>query len=135
MTVELTDRVAIVSGAAQGIGAAAARKLAERGARIVGLDIQSERLQRVVATLPSSLALGVDVTDPDADQQAVGEVQRRFGRVDILVNAAGGPIGAPPGLAGLTPAEWHRVLALNLDAPLYLSLAVAPLMQAQGWGR
>lgn len=135
MGIELSGRVALVTGAAQGIGEATLRKLAERGATVVGLDRQSAPLQRVVAGVKGAVAITLDVTDAGADRRAVEEVQQRFGRIDILVNVAGGTIGAPPGIDGLTIEDWRRVLALNLDAPFYLSLAVAPMMKTQRWGR
>ncbi|HYL82426.1 MAG TPA: SDR family NAD(P)-dependent oxidoreductase, partial [Candidatus Acidoferrum sp.] len=80
MGLELNDRVAIVSGAAQGIGEATARKLAERGATVVGLDTQADRLNGVSASIPKGVAMVVDVTDAEADQRAVKEIHRRFGR-------------------------------------------------------
>ncbi len=135
MGVELTGRVAMVTGAAQGIGEATARKLAERGATVVGLDIKAESLGRVMAEIPNGLAMVVDVTDAEADQRAVREVHERFGRIDILANVAGGIVGAPGGVETLTIADWHRVVAVNLHAPFYLSAAVAPIMRAQRWGR
>jgi 3-oxoacyl-[acyl-carrier protein] reductase len=135
MGVALTDRVAIVTGAAQGIGEATAKKLAERGAVVVGLDRQEGRLGRVMAGIPRGVAMTVDVTDADADRRAVAEICRRFGRIDILANVAGGTLGAAPGVDALTTADWHTVMALNLHAPLYLCLAVAPIMKAQRWGR
>jgi 3-oxoacyl-[acyl-carrier protein] reductase len=137
MGLELTDRVAIVTGAAGGIGAATARKLAERGARVVGVDIQGEELRRAMAELPDGrgTAVELDVTDAAAVKRAVDDVQRQFGRIDILVNVAGGTVGAPPGTEDLTLDEWHRVVALNMHAPLYCALAVAPYMKERGWGR
>ena len=135
MGLTLADRVAIVTGAAQGIGEATARTLAARGAAVVGIDILGERLAQVMGGLPGGLAMPFDVTDAEADQRAVAEVQRRYGRIDILVNVAGGILGAPAGLDKLTLRDWHRVLDLNLHAPFYLSLAVAPIMKAQRWGR
>jgi 3-oxoacyl-[acyl-carrier protein] reductase len=135
MGLELTDRVAMVTGAAQGIGEATARKLAERGARVVGLDLQADLLRKVMADIPGGTAMPLDVTDAEGDRRAVQEIQGRLGRIDILVNVAGGVLGAPPGVDRLQPADWHRVMDLNLHAPFYLSLAVAPVMKAQRWGR
>lgn len=135
MGVELTGRIAIVTGAAQGIGEATARKLAERGAIVVGVDRQGDALRRVMAEVPNGTAVEVDVTDAEADRRLVEDVKRRHDRIDILVNVAGGTIGAQPGIDNLTIEDWHRVLAVNLHAPFYLSLAVAPLMKAQRWGR
>ncbi len=135
MGVELTDLVAIVTGAAQGIGEAAAKKLAERGATVVGLDKQGDRLKSVMAGLRKGVAMVVDVTDAEADRRAVEEIHHQFGRIDILVNVAGGTLGAARGVDTLTIADWHKVMNLNLHAPFYMSLAVAPIMKAQRWGR
>ncbi|HSB77811.1 MAG TPA: SDR family NAD(P)-dependent oxidoreductase [Candidatus Methylomirabilis sp.] len=135
MGVELTGRVAIVTGAAQGIGEATVKKLAERGAIVVGLDKQGDLLKEQMAGMTQGVAMVVDVTDALADQQAVKAIHERFGRIDILVNVAGGTLGAARGVDTLTVADWHRVMDLNLHAPFYLSLAVAPIMKAQRWGR
>jgi len=135
MGLELKDRVAIITGAARGIGEATARKLAERGAIVVGLDTQGDLLKGVVASIPKGVAMVVDVTDAEADQRALKEIHQRFGRIDILVNVAGGILGAPAGVDKLSIRDWHRILDLNLHAPFYLSLAVAPIMTAQRWGR
>ncbi len=135
MGVELTNRVAIVTGAAQGIGEAVARKLAERGAAVLGLDKQHDRLRDVMGGIPGGVAMTVDVTDPEADRRAVQTIHERFGRIDILANVAGGTLGAARGVDGLTAADWHKVMDLNLNAPFYLALAVAPIMKAQHWGR
>jgi 3-oxoacyl-[acyl-carrier protein] reductase len=134
MSVELTGRIAIVTGAAQGIGAATARKLAERGARVIGVDIVADKLQQVAEDIGGK-AVVHDVTDAEADQRLVDDVIKEFGRVDILVNVAGGVLGAAREIEDLTLEDWHRVIALNLHAPFYLAKAVAPGMKAQGSGR
>jgi 3-oxoacyl-[acyl-carrier protein] reductase len=79
--------------------------------------------------------MSLDVTDSEADMRAVREIHQRFGRIDILVNAAGGMLGAGAGIDEVTLSDWHRVIAANLHAPFYLSLAVAPIMREQRWGR
>ncbi len=134
MAIELTDRVAIVTGAAQGIGAATARKLAERGAKVVGVDIEADKLQQVMQEIGGK-AIVLDVTDADGDQRLVEQVHGEFGRIDVLVNVAGGVLDAGRGIDALTIDAWHRVIALNMHAPLYLAKAVAPIMKAQHGGR
>ncbi len=134
MGVELTGKVAIVTGCAQGIGEAVAKKLAERGATVVGFDKQGELLEKVMSGI-SGVPMLVDVTDAEADEKAVQEVYKRYGHVDILANVAGGTVGAGRGVEDLTIEDWHRVVALNLHAPFYMARAVAPIMKAQKWGR
>ncbi len=134
MSVELTGKVAIVTGAAQGIGEATVRKLAERGAHVVGVDIEGDLLTKVMNSLDGK-AIVQDVTDAEGDQRLISDVHHDYGRIDILVNVAGGTIGAGRGIEGVTIEDWHRVVALNMHAPFYLAKAVAPIMKAQGWGR
>ena len=134
MGIELTDKVAIVTGAAQGIGEATARKLAERGARVVGIDIVGDRLNGVMQSIGGK-AIVHDVTDAEGDLRLIQDVHREYGRIDILVNVAGGVLDAGRGIEAVTMEQWHRVVALNMHAPFYLCKAVAPIMKAQGWGR
>lgn len=134
MGVDLTDKVAIVTGAAQGIGEATARKLAGRGARVVGVDIEHARLAAVMDSL-NGKAITHDVTDAEGDLRLIQDLHREFGRIDILVNVAGGILDAGRGIEAVTVEEWRRVVALNMDAPFYLCKAVAPIMKAQRWGR
>ncbi len=134
MSVDLTGKVAIVTGAAQGIGEAVARKLAERGAQVIGVDILVDNLHAVMESIGGK-AIVHDVTDADSDFRLVTDVHRAFGRIDILVNVAGGVLDAGRGIEAVTLEQWHRVVALNMHAPFYLAKAVAPIMKAQRWGR
>jgi 3-oxoacyl-[acyl-carrier protein] reductase len=134
MTVELKGKVAVVTGAAQGIGEATVRKLAERGAHVAGVDIEGEKLTRVMDSLDGK-AIVQDVTDAEGDQRMIADIHREYGRLDILVNVAGGTLDAARGIEAVTVEQWHRVVALNMHAPFYLARAVAPIMKAQGWGR
>jgi 3-oxoacyl-[acyl-carrier protein] reductase len=134
MSVDLTGRIAIVTGAAQGIGAATARKLAERGAHVIGVDVQADALTQVAVEIGGK-AVVHDITDAAGDQQLVDDVIQEFGKVDILANVAGGVLDAARGIEDLTLEDWHKVIALNMHAPLYLAKAVAPGMKAQRSGR
>ncbi len=134
MSTDLTGKVAIVTGAAQGIGEATVRKLAERGARVIGVDIEKEQVEAVMASLDGT-AIVHDVTDADGDLRLVDDVHQQCGRIDILVNVAGGVLDAGRGIEAVTVEQWRRVVALNMDAPFFLCKAVAPIMKAQRWGR
>ncbi|MDQ2785914.1 MAG: SDR family oxidoreductase [Chloroflexota bacterium] len=134
MGVDLTGKIAIVTGAAQGIGEATVRKLAERGAHVIGVDIEEVHVQAVMASLDGT-AIVHDVTDADGDLRLVHDLHRQFGRIDILVNVAGGVLDAGRGIEAVTIEQWRRVVALNMDAPFFLCKAVAPIMKAQRWGR
>lgn len=80
MSVELTGKVAIVTGAAQGIGEATVRKLAERGAHVVGVDIEGDLLTKVMNSLDGK-AIVQDVTDAEGDQRLISDVHHDYGRI------------------------------------------------------
>ena len=116
----MTDRVAIVTGAAGGIGSAVVRRLQRDGATVVGVDIRDD----------------VDITDEAAVADVVARVVRDHGGVDILVNNAGGaPAGAAwAPVADTSLADWNAFLALNLTGAFLCSRAVLPSMHTRGRG-
>jgi NAD(P)-dependent dehydrogenase (short-subunit alcohol dehydrogenase family) len=128
------QRVALVTGAARGIGLATARRFLAEGWRVALLDIDNETLTRSHRELAASgtLALHCDVSDADAVAAAVEKAAARFGRIDALVNNAGIAIFKP--ILETTLADWSRVLAVNLTGPFICTQAVAPLMREQGGG-
>jgi NAD(P)-dependent dehydrogenase (short-subunit alcohol dehydrogenase family) len=130
--VVLNGQVAIVTGAAQGIGAAIARRLAAEGARIAVFDLNGDGARLLADELGGSAHV-VDVTDEQAVNDAVAAVVSEYARVDVLVNNAGIYPYIP--FEELTFAEWRRVLATNLDATFLCSHAVAPHMRQRGYGR
>jgi NAD(P)-dependent dehydrogenase (short-subunit alcohol dehydrogenase family) len=135
---ELKGSVAIVTGAAQGIGECIARNLASDGARVLLADIQEERVASVANSMRDegmdAESIGVDITDP---VQAVGMVARAlgaFGRIDALVNNAG--LDAPPGLAWeIDECHWHKVIDTDLSGAWWCSRAVLPHMRKHQRGR
>jgi NAD(P)-dependent dehydrogenase (short-subunit alcohol dehydrogenase family) len=138
----LDGQVAIVTGGASGIGRATARALADQGATVVVFDVNAAAGAVVDDDLRARGAEGafveIDLSDPDAITPAVDGVVERFGRVDILVNAAG-ILGLEPGQlhAGLFDtdvATWDRVQAINLRAPFFMTSAVARHMVERGEG-
>jgi NAD(P)-dependent dehydrogenase (short-subunit alcohol dehydrogenase family) len=125
-------KVAVVTGAARGIGFATAQLFAERGYDVVLLDIDSETLSQAAKSLPSALPIDCDVADPDQVKAAIDKVKARFRRIDALVNNAGIAVFKP--LLQTTFAEWSRVLEVNLSGPFLCTQACAPLMLENGGG-
>src|SRR6059058_328435 len=124
----LDDRVVLITGAARGIGAATARRLAADGARLALADLDKAGVEKLAAEL-KGLAIQADVTRAVDIARMVEETQRRFGRIDVLFNNAG-VIRVQP-ILDVTEAEWDRVLAVNLRAVFFVLQAVARAMKAQ----
>lgn len=131
----LDGRVALVTGSSSGIGAACARRLAEEGACIAGLDLAEaeggdfEEALRVCSDGSFRVA---DVRDREAVARAVEAVLDEHGRIDVLVNSAGVAGGGPVHL--IDPGEWDRVLDVNLKGTFHACRAVLPGMLARGQG-
>lgn len=128
-------RTAIVTGAAQGIGEAAALRLAEDGfTRFLLIDLQKEKLEKVAEILRAkgceARCLAIDLTDIDALLERVGEAVKALSSVDILVNAAG--TTARGGLADTTPGIFDKVFALNVRAPFFMMQSAVPAMPPGG---
>src|SRR6185503_6684895 len=120
-------KVAVVTGAARGIGLAIAKKFLAEGYCVALLDIDGKELVNADATLgENTLAIVCDVADAAQVRKAVDETVARFGRIDALVNNAGIAVFKP--LLETTQSEWERVLAVNLTGPFLLSQACAPVM-------
>ncbi len=135
---KLQDRVAIVTGGAQGIGAAYSRALAEQGAKIVVADILDGRpvAEAIEKAGGEALALTVDVGDERSVAAMVEQVEARFARIDVLVNNAA--IYASLDLKPFTEidvAEWDKVMAVNLRGPFLCARAVVPVMRRNQYGR
>jgi 3-oxoacyl-[acyl-carrier protein] reductase len=134
MDLGLRDRACVITGASGGIGGATAIALADEGASVLLVGRRQEALAKVApACGPTAAALAVDITQPDAGAQIVGECQRRFGRIDVLVNGAGTSAVRP--VEQLTDADWQAQWELHVMAPMRLMRAAAPAMAEQGWGR
>ncbi|MGB6537681.1 MAG: SDR family oxidoreductase [Xanthobacteraceae bacterium] len=128
-------KVALVTGAARGIGLATAKRFLAEGWQVALLDIDSETLESTHAALSQPenvLAICCDVADPAAVAGALVRVAQRFDRLDALVNNAGIAIFKP--ILEVTYEDWSRVLAVNLTGPFLCAQAAAPLMRASGGG-
>jgi len=128
----LSGQVAVVTGGAQGIGAAVARRLASDGATVAVFDLDAAGAQSVAERVGGS-AHAVDVTDEGAVASAVSSVAEAYGRIDILVNNVGVYPEIP--FAEMTLADWRRVLSTNLDGMFLCTHAAVPHMQARKYGR
>lgn len=128
------QKLALVTGAARGIGLATAKRFLADGWRVALLDVDRETLGRTHATLPAekTIAILCDVADAAGVAAAVARVAREFGRLDALVNNAGIAIFKP--ILDVTYEDWSRVLAVNLTGPFLCVQAAAPLMRDSGGG-
>jgi NAD(P)-dependent dehydrogenase (short-subunit alcohol dehydrogenase family) len=133
----LQGRVAIVTGGGRGIGKAIALAYASEGASVVVVARSSGEVQQTAAEIEAdgarALAISADVTDYDSVDHMVSEVLERFGKVDILFNAAGQRAVAPSGELSL--ADWRRVLDANLTASFLCSQRVFEPMRQAGYGK
>jgi NAD(P)-dependent dehydrogenase (short-subunit alcohol dehydrogenase family) len=132
---ERTEKTALVTGAARGIGLATAKRFLAEGWRVALLDIDGENLQRTYAAIgkpDTTMAITCDVSDAAGVAGAVRSVVERFGRLDALVNNAGIAIFKP--ILEVTPEDWARVLAVNLTGPFLVTQAAAPVMRDTGGG-
>jgi NAD(P)-dependent dehydrogenase (short-subunit alcohol dehydrogenase family) len=135
---ELRGRVAIVTGAAQGIGERIAEFLARDGCSVMLSDIQREKVQMVAKELSTQDlrvdSSWVDVSNPEAADGLVAHTISRFGSVDILVNNAG--IDAPLGQAWALPVDhWREIIDVDLDGAWWCTRAVIPHMISRKYGR
>jgi 3-oxoacyl-[acyl-carrier protein] reductase len=134
---QLKDKVALVTGAAQGIGKAIAIALAKEGANIIVSDINLELATQAAKEIESlgvkTLAIKTNVADLTDVEKSVGEIVKTFGRIDILVNNAG--ITKDNLLIRMKKEDWDAVLAVNLSGVFNCTKAVASLMMKQRWGK
>src|SRR5499426_2658279 len=124
----LAGRTVLITGAASGIGAAAARRLAADGARIVRADLDGAKVEKVAGEL-GQVAVKADVTRSEDIERMLEEVYRRWGRLDVLFNNAG-VIRVQP-MFDVTGEEWDRVMSVNLRAAFFVLQAAARRMARQ----
>jgi len=135
MRCDLKGKVALVTGAAGAIGSVIARRLSENGASVVVADIDLSGAERVAAELDGASAAGVDIRDGASVEQAIGAIETRHGRLDILINNAGVNTLAHRVTIDDFPAqEWDRITGIDLDGLYLVSRAALKPMLAGGRG-
>lgn len=135
MKVDLSNRVALVTGAAQNIGKAIADTLAANGARVVYADVNEAGARQAAAAVPGSLGVGLDVTNDAQVQKLIPQIARDLGGIDILVNNAGTNTTQRVTIEEFPRSEWDRLLAVDLTSVYVLSQAVARVMKVKNFGR
>jgi NAD(P)-dependent dehydrogenase (short-subunit alcohol dehydrogenase family) len=135
---KLKDRVAIVTGAARGLGRAFCAALSEEGAKVVAVDIAevSDTLKEIDSLGATAIGLKVDVSSERDTLKMAGDTLKAFGRIDILVNNAAiiyGLLRKP--FFEIDPDLWDKVMAVNVKGPWLCTKAVFPQMKAQGKGK
>jgi 2-hydroxycyclohexanecarboxyl-CoA dehydrogenase len=128
---KLEGKIAIVTGAGQGIGRGIATKLAVEGATVVVTDINEDTAKETASAI-GGVGIRTDVTSRESVEAMVEQVVRQFGRIDVLVNNAGWDKSGP--FVDSDPADWDRIIAINLYGVLHTSKAVLPIMAGQGAG-
>lgn len=135
-----TGKTAFVTGISQGIGLAAARKLAQDGASLAVIDINAEGLESAVHGIKNDfgtdiLSFACDVSDEKAVQDTVEQTEKHFGKIDILVNNAGIYRDEAKFFENTDSEQWKRKIDINILGTLYCTRAVLPGMISNGYGR
>lgn len=137
MDLKLKDRVAIITGAAKGIGRATALKMIDEGAAVVVSDILTEQMAYVVEELNelggTALGITVDITKMNDVKKMVELTEQQLGTVDILVNNAG--VVCPSPLEEVREEDWDRVVKTNLKGSFFCAQAVIPIMKKKKYGK
>jgi short-subunit dehydrogenase len=129
---EIKYKVIIVTGASGGIGLAAARVLAERGAHVVLAARSADKLKALEAEIPNSFAIQTDMTKPGDVHALIQKTKEKFGRIDVLINNAGQGIMSP--IESVDLKVYREVMELNVFSVLEAMQEVIPIMRAQGGG-
>lgn len=135
MQLSFDNRVALVTGGAQGIGRAIAAALVAAGARVHLADIDADGVAETAAAIGAQ-AHAADLGTPEAAQALIARIAAESARLDLLVHAAGGvrgQVGRP--IEEIAEADWRAIFAANVDAAFFLAQAAAPMMKQAGYGR
>ena len=132
MSMRLKDKVAIITGAAKGIGFATAKRFAQEGAKVMITDVNPDAVKAAVDLIPGSEAFVMNVTDRASVEAAVDQIMQRHGRIDILINNAG--ITQDARLVKMTEAQFDAVIDVNLKGVFNCTQLVVPHMLEVGKG-
>ena len=133
--IDLQGQVAAVTGGAQGIGLAIARRLAESGAKVAIWDIDEALVKAAASEIsPAGLPVAMDISRPEESERAVAETEAQLGPITTLVNSAG-VAGQNTTVDAYPVEEWRRVIDINLNGTFYVNRAVAAGMKARNFGR
>ena len=134
---DLTDKVALVTGATSGIGGQQAVVLAKAGAKVVALGRRTERLEEAVSAIVKAggqaKALSADLSSVETVEEVAYQASSQFGAIDILCNTAG--VNLRQHADDITVDSWRQTLDLNLAIPFFLTQQLIPEMKKKGWGR
>ena len=130
---DFDDQVAVITGGAQGIGYAVAKRMIENGAKVVIWDFDTDLAQASASELGAT-ALHCDVSDWDSVQAAAEQTERQLGRIDVLVNSAG-VAGANAVVEEYPIEEWNKIMSVNLNGTFHTNRAVIAGMKQRGYGR
>ncbi|MGB0569008.1 MAG: SDR family NAD(P)-dependent oxidoreductase [Paracoccaceae bacterium] len=130
---DFDDQVAVITGGAQGIGYAVAKRMIENGAKVVIWDFDTD-LARASASELGATALHCDVSDWDSVQAAAQQTENQLGRIDVLVNSAG-VAGANAVVEEYPIEEWNKIMSVNLNGTFHTNRAVIAGMKQRGYGR
>ena len=130
---DFDDQVAVITGGAQGIGYAVAKRMIENGAKVVIWDFDTDLAQASASELGAT-ALHCDVSDWDSVQAAAQQTENEFGRIDVLVNSAG-VAGANAVVEEYPIEEWNKIMSVNLNGTFHTNRAVIAGMKQRGYGR
>ena len=132
----LKDRVALITGGANGIGLATAQRFAKEGAKIILWDVSDkgiEVVEQMKKEKTDAIFRKISVVNEEEVQEAVADAHKHFGRIDILINNAG--ITKDRTLLKMSKQDWDDVIAVNLTGVFNCTQAVAPIMKSQNYGR
>ena len=127
-------KTAVITGGASGLGLASGQRIAEEGGNVFLWDMDGEGLEKAQKKIPSAHIKQIDITDPEAVENAAAQAAEKTGVIDILINSAG-ITGATGPVQEFPIDSWRKVMQINLDGTFYCCRAIIPHMLKNGYGR